>query len=165
MGSVPLLSGLPDPGNREPESGLRMSARSLSWPPRIQHPEPQPPCWAYSLRPSDAQQEADQGREGEMGKIPPETDKMDIWIQLKPLSACQNQAQGLHSAVQQEEFTHIHTPGRDSYSKIWPLQHPAGQMLRGGVEDRQNPRVGGCWAYKSILRTKLPEILKLSSTP
>lgn len=38
---------------------------------------------------------ADQGRERELREIPLETDKMDIWIQLKPLPACQSPGQGL----------------------------------------------------------------------
>lgn len=49
---------------------------------------------------------ADEGREGEPREIPLETDKMDIWIQLKPLSACQGPSQGL-LAVQQEEVTRL----------------------------------------------------------
>lgn len=49
------------PGNREPAGGLRTNARSLSWSPGTQHPEPQPPCRAHSLTLSDAQQETDQG--------------------------------------------------------------------------------------------------------
>lgn len=68
---------------------------------------------------------------------------MDIWIQLKSLSACQTQAQGLLSAVRQEEFTHIHIPGKDYDSKIWALQHPEGQMLRGGVKGRRNSQNWG----------------------
>lgn len=106
-----------------------MNATSLSWPPGIQHLEPQPPCWAYSLRQSDVQQVADWGREGKLRKIPPETDKMDIWIQLKSLLV-KTQDQRLLLAVQQLEFTHN--------SRTWPLQHPEGQMmLRGGVEGRR----------------------------
>lgn len=49
---------------------------------------------------------ADQGREGEPREIPLETDKMDIWIQLKPLPACQGPGQEL-LAVQQGEVTRL----------------------------------------------------------
>lgn len=51
------------------------------------------------------------GREGELEKIPPETDKMDIWIQLKSLSACQNPGPGtaLGSAAGRIH-THSHKP-------------------------------------------------------
>lgn len=38
---------------------------------------------------------ADQDRERELREIPLETDKMDIWIQLKPLPACQSSGPGL----------------------------------------------------------------------
>ena len=78
---------LPGPGNREPAGGLRTNARSLSWSPGTQHPEPQPPCWAHSLRLSDAQQETDQGYGGGAGKNT-SRDRQDGYLDSIKVTVC-----------------------------------------------------------------------------
>lgn len=47
------------------------------------------------------------------------------------------------STVQWEEFTDIHMPGGNSYSKIWATQHPAEQMLRSEEEGRRGTQSWG----------------------
>lgn len=93
-----------------------------------------------------------------MEKIPPETDKMDIWIQLKPLSACQTPGPGTVSAVQQEEFIYL--------AGALTLKSGLYSNLKRDTEGWGRKQTWGLLKYLlSVLRPKLPEVLKGGSPP
>lgn len=87
---------------------------------------------------------------------------MDIWIQLKSLSACQNRPRDCSQQCGGKNL-HIFTCLAGTLTVKSGLHSTMQNRCLGAEEGRWNPRVGGCWTQTSVLRSKLPEVLKLDS--